>query len=201
MKKHIFILFAFVFFLSCQDKDAIRREEARKDEIKREELFQQINKNWDFKTADFTEETYAIVQQWPEWNNFYHELLQKPQTDIGAFRRKANTLVNQSEALQSTIPDFFNVTQIQSRFLVLDTKLKMLKTYINLDDIPTEDVIRTVKEINIEIESIVNRMKTILVKSRIEREEGEEQMLRSLSIDSLRRDLELLELDAKTQSD
>src|SRR5690606_22596399 len=102
MKKHIFTFFAFLLFFSCQDKDAIRREEARKAEIKQVELFKEISKNWNFKTADFTEETYNIVQQWPEWNNFYNELLQKPQTDIGAFRRKANTLVNQSEAMQST---------------------------------------------------------------------------------------------------
>lgn len=199
MKKHIFTFFAFVLFLSCQDKDAIRREEARKAEIKQEELFQEISKNWNFKTADFTEETYNIVEQWPEWNNFYNELLQKPQTDIGAFRRKANTLVNQSEAMQSTIPEFFNVTQIQSRFLVLDTKLKMLKTYINLDEVSSQDVIKTVEEINIEVASIVNRMKTILDRSRFEKEEGEEEMLQSLSIDSLRQGLEQLRLDAKTQ--
>jgi|SRR5690554_2490203 len=199
MKKHIFILFAFVFFLSCQNKDAIRREEARKAEIKKEELFQEINKNWNFKTADFTEETYNIVQQWPEWNNFYNELLRKPQTDIGAFQRKANTLVNQSEAMQSTIPEFFNVTQIQSRFLVLDTKLKMLKTYIHLDEISSEDVINRVEEINTEVASIVNRMKTILERSHFEKEEGEEEMLHSLSIDSLRQGLEELRRDAKIQ--
>lgn len=199
MKTHIFTFFAFVLFLSCQDKDAIRREEARKAEIKQEELFQEISKNWNFKTADFTEETYNIVQQWPEWNNFYNELLRKPQTDIGAFQRKAAMLVDQSQSLQSTIPEVFNITQIQSRFLVLDTKLKMLKTHISLDDISSKDVISIVDEINMEVTSIVNRMQTILERSRLEKEEGEEEMLQSLLIDSLRQDVEQLRLDIKTQ--
>ena len=178
--KKLFLLIISIVLFSCQDKDAIRREEAKKAEVKREELFKEINKNWIFKTADFTEESYDIVQNWAEWNSFYHELLQKPQTDIGAFQRKANTLVKQVEVLHSTIPEIFNVTQIQSRFLVLDTKLKMLKTYITLDDIPSEDVIRIVQEINVEVESIVNRMKTILDKQKIEREEGEIEMLESI---------------------
>jgi len=177
-KSTLFIIFLVI--VSCQDKDAVRREEAQKAVIKREELFKEISKNWNFKTADFTEETYNIVQQWAEWNSFYNELLQKPQTDIGAFQRKTNTLVKQVEALHSTIPDVFNVTQIQARFTVLETKLKMLKTYINLDEIPSEDIIRTVSEINVEVESIVSRMKTILDKQKIDREEGEIEMLESI---------------------
>lgn len=182
--KNLYLLITSIILFSCQDKDAVRREEAQKAEIKREELFQQISKNWKFKAADFNEESYNIVQDWAEWNVFYNELLQKPQTDIGAFQRKANTLVKQVEALHSTVPDVFNITQIQSRILVLDTKLKMLKTYINLDDIPSEDVIKTVQEINIEVESVVSRMKTILDKQKIQREEGELEMLQAL--DSLR---------------
>lgn len=177
-KSTLFIIFLVI--VSCQDKDAVRREEAQKAVIKREELFKEISKNWNFKTADFTEETYNIVQQWAEWNSFYNELLQKPQTDIGAFQRKTNTLVKQVEALHSTIPDVFNVTQIQARFTVLETKLKMLKTYINLDETPSEDIIRTVSEINVEVESIVSRMKTILDKQKIDREEGEIEMLESI---------------------
>ena len=173
-------IFILISIISCTDKDAIRREEAKKAEIKREELFKEISKKWNFKIADFTEESYDIVQDWAEWNVFYNELLQKPQTDIGAFQRKTNTLVKQVEALHSTIPEVFNIIQVQSRFLVLDTKLKMLKTYINIDDIVVEDVIRTVTEINVEVESIVSRMKTILDKQKIDREEGEIEMLQSI---------------------
>ncbi len=197
MKKIVLFLLISVL-LSCTDKDAFRKEEARKAELKREEIYDVIKKSWNFRPADFTEEAYSIVEQWPEWNNFYNELLQKPQTDIGAFQRKTRTLVNQSESLQSTIPEIFNVTEIQSRFTVLETKLKMLKMYITIDDIDTEDVVRTVNEINIEVESIVSRMKTILDKSKIQREEGETQMLQSL--DTLRQNLQNLEIEAKIQS-
>ncbi len=197
MKKIVLFILVSVL-LSCTDQDAFRKEEARKAELKREEVYEVIRKNWNFSPADFTEEAYTIVEQWPEWNNFYNELLQKPQTDIGAFQRKTRTLVTQSESLQSTIPEVFNVTEIQSRFTVLETKIKMLKMYITIDDIDTKDIIRTVNEINVEVESIVSRMKTILDKNKIQIEEGEAEMLRSL--DSLRQDLKTLELDVKTQS-
>lgn len=197
MKKIVLFILVSVL-LSCTDQDVFRKEEARKAELKREEVYEVIRENWNFMPADFTEEAYNIVEQWPEWNNFYNELLQKPQTDIGAFQRKTRTLVTQSESLQSTIPEVFNVTEIQSRFKVLETKLKMLKMYITIDDIDTEDIVRTVNEINVEVESIVSRMKTILDKNNIQREEGEAEMLQSL--DSLRQDLKTLELDVKTQS-
>ena len=124
MKKIVLFILVSVL-LSCTDKDAFRKEEARKAELKREEVYKVIRENWNFSPADFTEEAYTIVEQWPEWNNFYNELLQKPQTDIGAFQRKTRTLVTQSESLQSTIPEVFNVTEIQSRFTVLETKLKI----------------------------------------------------------------------------
>ncbi len=135
-----------------------------------------------FKPADFTEETYAIVQQWSEWNTFYNELLQKPQTDIGAFQRKTKTLIDLSYSLHSTIPPIFNIVQIQSRFMVLDTKLKMLKTYLSLDTIPMEETTEIISAINTEIESIVNRMTTILIKNKIQKEEGEMELLNSIAV-------------------
>lgn len=179
--KRLFILFILSFLVfSCKDEDEIRKEEAQRAAQKQSEIFKAISESWKFKPADFSEEAYSIVQQWAEWNMFYNELLQKPQTNISAFQRKSKMLVNYSEALESTIPEVFNIPQVQSRFEVLDTKLKLLKTYITLDDIPTEKVIKTVKEINIEVESVVSRMKTILEKNKIQREEGETELLESI---------------------
>lgn len=167
---------------SCTDSDAIRKENAKKATQKEQEIFSVLSEKWVFKPADFTEETYAIVQQWSEWNTFYNELLQKPQTDIGAFQRKTKTLIDLSYSLHSTIPPIFNIVQIQSRFMVLETKLKMLKTYLSLDDIPMEKTIEIISAINTEIESIVNRMATILAKNKIQREEGEIELLNSIAV-------------------
>jgi len=187
MKKIIvsFLCFSAIF---CTDQETIRREEAKKAEIKRKEIFEAISTKWDFKPIDFSKESYNIIQQWPEWNNFYHELLQKPQTDIGAFQRKTTQLVKQTENLQTTIPYIFDKVEIQSRFSVLATKLQLLKTYITVDDISTEKVIKTLTEINTEIESIANRMKIILEKNKIKREEEVLEALKSL--DSLQKNVE-----------
>lgn len=178
-----FFLFIIILLTaSCTDSDAIRKENAKKATQKEQKIFSALSEKWVFKPADFTEETYAIVQQWSEWNTFYNELLQKPQTDIGAFQRKTKTLIDLSYSLHSTIPPIFNIVQIQSRFMVLDTKLKMLKTYLSLDTIPMEETIEIINAINTEIESIVNRMTTILAKNKIQREEGEIELLNSIAV-------------------
>jgi len=179
MKKTIPFLIC-VLLVFCTNKDATRKAEAQKTELKRKEIFENISTEWYFQPANFSEKSYSILQQWLEWNIFYNELLQKPQTDINAFQRKTTLLVKQIENLQSTIPDVFNQTEIQSRFSVLETKFKLLKTYITLDDISTENVIKTIAEINTEIESIANRMKTILEKNKIQYEQTEHKMLQSM---------------------
>lgn len=182
-KMRTFFLFIILTLtVSCADSDAIRKENAVKAAQKEQEIFKLLSEKWVFKPADFSEESYTIVQQWSEWNMFYNELLQKPQTDIGAFQRKTKTLIDLSYSLHSTIPPTFNVVQIQSRFMVLETKLKMLKTYISLDDIPMEKTIEIIGAINTGIESIVNRMTTILAKNKIQREEGEIELLNSIAI-------------------
>lgn len=177
-----FLLIIILLTASCTDNDAIRKENAKKATQKEQEIFSALSEKWVFKPADFTEETYAIVQQWSEWNTFYNELLQKPQTDIGAFQRKTKTLIDLSYSLHSTIPPIFNIVQIQSRFMVLDTKLKMLKTYLSLDTIPMEETTEIISAINTEIESIVNRMTTILIKNKIQKEEGEMELLNSIAV-------------------
>ncbi len=177
-----FFLFIFILLtVSCTDSDAIRKENAKKAAQKEQEIFSKLSEKWVFKPAEFTEETYAIVQQWSEWNIFYNELLQKPQTDVAAFQRKSKSLIDLSMALHSTIPEVFNVVQLQSRFVVLETKLKMLKTYISLDDIPLEKTLELITTINSELASIVNRMATILAKNKIQREEGEIELLNSIT--------------------
>ncbi len=177
-----FLFIVLLLTISCTDSDAIRKENALKAAQKEQEIFKLLSQKWIFKPADFSEESYNIVQQWSEWNTFYNELLQKPQTDIGAFQRKTKTLIDLSYALHSTIPPVFNIVQIQSRFMVLETKLKMLKTYLSLDDIPMEKTIEIISAINTEIESIVNRMATILAKNKIQREEGEIELLNSIAV-------------------
>jgi len=170
MKKIVACVFCFSSVF-CTNKEALHREEVKRADLKRKEIFEIISAKWNFQPTDFSKDTYSIIQEWPEWNNFYHELLQKPQTDIGAFQRKATQLAKQTESLQTTIPSVFNKVEIQSRFSVLETKLKLLKTYITLDDISTENVIKTLTEVTAEIESIANRMKVILEKNKAQSQE------------------------------
>lgn len=195
MKKIICVL-TVLLFLACTE-DADKKQQKLESEKLRKELFQKISSNWKFIPAEFSEETFSIVQDWLEWNNFYHELLQKPQTDIGAFKRKAKKLVGQSEVLRTTIPPVFNTTQVQSRLVVIESKIKLLDMYLSVEEIPTEDVVNLISQINVEVQSVVNRMNTILEKRTILMEDGEEQMLRELQPNALPADQDpnLIELE------
>ncbi|MDO4727687.1 MAG: hypothetical protein Q4B43_01650 [Bacteroidota bacterium] len=174
----VFLLVITLVLAACTDTEAMKKKELLERSQKDKQLFEQLSSNWDFKPVDFTEDTYQIVHSWAEWNIFYTELLQKPQFNLDAFRLKINTLVKQSEDMQSTIPEVFNTVEIQSRFVVLDTKLQMLKTYLRLDEIPMDKVLFIRAEITVEIDGIAKRMKAILDKRQRVPEEGEQELLR-----------------------
>jgi hypothetical protein len=63
---------------------------------------------------------------------------------------------------------------------VLTTKINSLNLYINLNDIPDQDVIALISDINIELTSLQVQMGEIVRKSQIPKEEGEADMIRML---------------------
>lgn len=192
-------MFVIIFVLgACTNAEALKQKELLERNQKDKQLFEILSKNWNFKPIDFTEDTYELIHNWAEWNIFYTELLQKPQSDLDAFRIKINTLVKQSAEVKSTIPEMFNTTEIQSRFEVLDTKLQMLKTYLSVDDIPTDKVSVIGSEITTDIDGIAKRMKATLDKNQRIFEEGEEELLRN-SLDTFKKEVFELQEDFNKQ--
>lgn len=175
-----YILFSFLFLVSCNDNAEKRDAENLKDVQKKEVIFETINKGWKFSNPTLTPTSQSIINNWNEWRLFLNELNLKPKSSIGAFQKKAKALSKKVMDLNTNIPFQFNKPEIKSRISVLTTKINSINLFINLDDIPDQKVVTLVSEVNLELTSLTRQMDEIVRKSAIPKEEGESDMIRML---------------------
>ncbi|OXA69594.1 hypothetical protein B0A67_19075 [Flavobacterium aquidurense] len=181
MKYKISLFLLFVFVLnSCQNEDEKRRAENEKEAKKKEIIFNTINKGWEFIDEPINEISEQKVSSWNEWREFLKEIADKPRKTIGAFQKKSTAISKKALALNDNIPAEFNVPAIKSRISVLITKVKMLDLFIHLNQIPAEKVTFLVGDINKELVSLERQMDNIIIKSKIPKEQGEEDFLKML---------------------
>ncbi len=181
MIKIFAIIFSLFSVISCQD-DAKANAILLANNLKEKELkFQNISKAWKFEPRELSPESQTIVTNWNEWRLFNNELYQKPKSTIGAFQRKAKALVQKAEVLSTSVPEKLNKPQIKARLMAMISKLKSLNTFINLDKIPVEKVLPLISDLNVEIMVIQDQIEEIVKRSHIQKEEGEEEMLRNLN--------------------
>lgn len=183
MKKILFSLFlaSFALLVSCKDDSDARLQDIARNNKKNEQIFTKIDKAWDFNAPSTNPDVQSIIRNWDEWRLFMTELEQKPKSSIGAFKQKAKTLSRKVTDLNNNIPSSFDKPEIRSRIMTLSTKIKSLDLYINLDKIPEEKVLKLIPEVNTELASLEYHMEKIVKKSQIKLEEGEAEMIRSLS--------------------
>jgi hypothetical protein len=174
------ILFLFLFLISCNDNTEKRDAENLKDANKKEIIFKNIDKGWNFSIPALNPTSRTIVSNWKEWASFLDELSHKPKSSIGAFQKKAKALSKKVVDLNTNIPAEFNKPEIKSRISVLRTKVNAINLFINLDDIPDQKVVSLVSEINVELVSLTNQMNEIVRKNAIPKEEGESDMIQML---------------------
>lgn len=181
MKYKISLFLLFVFVLnSCQNEDEKRRAENEKEAKKKEVIFNNINKAWVFIDEPINEASEQKVSSWTEWREFLEELGDKPRKTIGAFQKKSTAISKKAMALNNNIPAEFDVPSIKSRISILITKIMMMDLFIHLNQIPDKKVTFLIGEINKELVSLERQMDNIIVKSKIPKEEGEEDFLKML---------------------
>jgi hypothetical protein len=181
MKYKISLFLLFVFVLnSCQNQDEKRLAENAKEAKKKEKIFDNINKSWTFIDEPINEVSEQKVSSWNEWRDFLKEIGDKPRKTIGAFQKKSTAISKKAMALNNNIPAEFNIPAIKSRISILITKVKMMDLFIHLNTIPDEKVTFLIGEINKELVSLERQMDKVIERSKIPKEEGEEDFLRML---------------------
>lgn len=187
MKYKLSYFLCLVILLSaCNKEDNQKRiAENTRDAKKKEIIFNNVKKAWDFYDEPINEATEESIKTWIDLRAFMQELGQKPKKTIGAFQQKATAISKKAMVLNNNIPELFNKPQIKSRVSVLITKVRLLDMFIHLDNIPDKKVAQLVGEINKELATLQRQMDILTEKSKIPVEEGEDEMRRML-LDSAR---------------
>lgn len=181
MKQSV-VFFCFLFFLmsSCKDDNQQRDAENKKTAQKKEVLYKNISKSWNFYATPINTTSDQSVASWTEFRQFLDELGKKPGKTLLAYQNKATELSKKVLLLKNNIPYQFQQPQIKSRISALITKVRLLDLFIHLDNIPDKKVILLIGEINAELVSLQRQMDKITEKSKIPVEDGESDMLRML---------------------
>ncbi|AOZ99002.1 hypothetical protein [Flavobacterium commune] len=181
-----YFLCLLILFTACnKEANQQRIAENAKDAKKKELVFNNIKKGWDFYDEPINEATEESINTWLDLRAFMQELGQKPKKTISAYQQKAAAISKKAMALNNSIPELFNKPQIKSRVSVLITKVRLLDMFIHLDNIPDKKVVQLVGEINKELATLQRQMDILTEKSKIPVEEGEDEMRRML-LDSAR---------------
>jgi hypothetical protein len=174
------LLLLLVFLSSCQEDPKVRALEQKKEMLKRDAIFTNINKGWNFNAQPINETARELTTNWVEWRVFLNELGQNPKSSIGAFQQKSKTLSKRAAELNNNIPIKYNLPEIKSRISVITTKINAINLYIHLNQIPDKKIVQLVQEINAEVASMQWQLDEIKRKSEIKMEEGESDMIRML---------------------
>lgn len=178
MYKSIFIFLISLLFASCnEDGNQIDHE---KIIAKNKETFNLVNSIWNLKTPDLSPAAQNEVAGWNEWQQFVIEINQKPKSNLTAFQLKSKNISAKIDSLQFSIPATLDQPQVRSRMSSLNTKIKMLDTFIHLTDVPQHKIKELIPEINSEITALVSQWEEIIIKRSIPREAGEDYMIQAL---------------------
>ena len=180
MKGFIATILVIALGLMACENDSQQQLEAQKIAEKNEAVFKNISKMWQFNFPNARPEVKSILNGWNEWRQFEIELSQKPKSTLSAFKMKIKNVSSKADTLVISIPLEYNKPQILSRITTLNTKLKSLETFMNLEVIPQQKVAKLIPEINEEISGLYNQWNEIVIKKAIPKEIGEELMLQAL---------------------
>ena len=180
MKGFIATILVIALGLMACENDSQQQLEAQKIAKKNEAVFKNISKMWQFNFPNARPEVKSILNGWNEWRQFEIELSQKPKSTLSAFKMKIKNVSSKADTLVISIPLEYNKPQILSRITTLNTKLKSLETFMNLEVIPQQKVAKLIPEINEEISGLYNPWNEIVIKKAIPKEIGEELMLQAL---------------------
>lgn len=175
----LFLVIVSLILFSCSD-DEKRSAATLREQQKKEDVFKKINAAWQFNATPQNPVARELTASWEQWRMFLTELSQKPQSSIGAFRKKSAVLSKRVADLSTEIPVQYDKPEVRARIAVLTTKINALDLYLHLQQIPADKVIAEVAGINKELSSLQAQMAEIVRKSQIPMEEGESEMLRML---------------------
>lgn len=180
MKVGLFGILFLLLITSCKEDNTQRIEAQKAEEVRQDSIFREISKNWEFDIPTPKTKASEMLKEWSQWDDLMLEMKQKPSVNLNNFQTKAGLLSQKVRSLLSSIPKEFQKPEIQSRILVLQTRINSLDLYINLDRIPLDLLKKYISEINEELVAITAQMDAVFIRAEIPVEEGELEAIQQL---------------------
>lgn len=179
----LFCLVVLISVLGCQKETSAPVEKAQG--ISSDSIVQILQSQWKFKTPEYSNEVYYILNNWNEWREMTHALEQKPAKSLPSIQKKVTDLVAQVEKLPNTIPDAYRQTAIISRINLLQTHVYNLDMLLELNPVPYKDITPIFTQIQKDLTSISNQFQEVVTKNRIPKEVGEDAV--RVKVDTVKR--------------
>ncbi len=181
MKKRISIttiyiaLVATVFF-SCQKKET---NTTVSKEVQ-ESVYKKITDNWFVTTYRIESASQKQLQNWNDFKLLQIELSNKPQPTLGAIRQKTALLIQVCTKSLLSVPTSTNNNELESRLLVVLSKLKMLDNLVNQDLLYLEKIKKYNEEVVVDFELLQKQIERNYARQQIQLEEGELELRDSI---------------------
>jgi hypothetical protein len=180
--KQVFILFVLVLsFSSCKENSNNKdvAQETLKDTTRygtEKFIFPSLNPNAE-----------SLVKDWPIFRDFQHVAVRLQNLPIEDYKRYSTDLLTHTDSLSKNIPDTLFSPAIQSRLVVVKTRLSLLHQETKKGTPNPENIEQYIKETRIAIENFIVQINEKAEKDLIDiqRRKDEETELEKQQKDSL----------------
>ena len=146
--KVVLVLGLFLAFVSCDDKQTNPEEKEKKKEKKSKV---EISKTAieDFKYNDYilSADAEQEVLQWSRFQELATQISYLKTADVTFFASEKDTLKAFIDSLRVNIPENLNTNPINARITALETRLLKLNEDLNLGNYPSEEKLKSIKEL------------------------------------------------------
>lgn len=153
---HIVVLLNFAFFLNCANKN----KEKPEDGLTPSALESTMVSTKDI--ARFKYNDYALskdgkqsITAWSKFQELATQITFLRKADLTFFNSEKDTLTLFLTRLKETLPEVLNTNPIQSRIVVLETRLLKFNTDLKLDNYSKEDKLESIKALLIANSSLI----------------------------------------------
>jgi len=183
MKYILFLAVTAVFALGCTKGNV--PEQRTTSKISQDSLIRTIHQKWKFSVSVPNPAVSTKLNNWEEWRNYVNEMTISPSPSMSGFTFKSAAFVQKVNALRISIPEAYNRQETKARIALLETNVQNLDMLLELEPLNPKEITRLLAAIQKNTNSLINQFDEFEVKSRIPKEEGEDQLLQP--VDTIKR--------------
>lgn len=183
MKYFLFLALTAVLVLGCT-KGTVP-EQRTTSTISQDSLIWTIHQKWKFSVSISNPAVSSKLNNWEEWRNYVNEITISPSPSLSGFTFKSTALIQKVNALRISIPELYNKQETKARIALLETNVQNLDMLLELEPLNPKEITKLLAAIQKNTNSLINQFDEFEVKSRIPKEEGEDQLLQP--VDTIKR--------------